>query len=112
MRIQNEDGVISIQINGRWKKAGVLRNNVFCVDRDIIEHFSKKHEGYGFNYELVKDTRFGDTLQINETDHLLSNTYVISRVNLLIHGLVDTAQKLDRQIYLSRKKMIELSKNC
>lgn len=116
MRIQNENGILSIQIGGRWRKVGEIHHRILFVERDSIEHFMRKYNGYGFNFEILSDNRFADYIMLVETVELKpgileKKEYLLDRQDMLTHGLIDQVENYEKQVFLSREKLDKLNQN-
>jgi len=60
MTIQLHKGVLSVNFSGKPRVLGTVENKVLSTNRNRAEHYMRKYDGYGFNFEVVNDVRFFD----------------------------------------------------
>lgn len=103
MRIQHDKGVLSIQVDGgRWRKVGDVANNTLILYRDTMEHYSEKHKGYGFNCEIINDSRTPNNIKIVELiNDIETQSYMLSKKNIIHYGVIDNSESFEKQIFLS-----------
>lgn len=100
MRLQYSNGVLSIEVAGRTRKIGEINNRTLSVWRHRDQHWMCKYNGYGFNEAVMRDNRLFDYVLIQDEDKEGSEYYLVSREDILKHGIIDQAEEFDKQIFV------------
>lgn len=100
MRLLLSDGVLSIEVAGRTRKIGEINNRTLSIWRKRNQHWMQKYNGYGFNEAVMRDNRLFDYVLIQDEDSEGSEYYLVSRENILKHGIVDQVEEFDKQIFV------------
>lgn len=109
MRLVYSNGVLSIEIAGRTRKIGEIKNRVLTIYRNREQHLMRKYSGYGFNEAVMKDGRLFDYVMVEDEDKEGFQYYLVSREDILIHGVVDQAEEFERQLFMSIEKLQKLN---
>src|SRR5690606_4115731 len=90
----------SIEIAGRTRKIGDIKNRTLTVHRHRERHWMRKYNGYGFNEAVMRDNRLFDYVLIQDEGPEGWEYYLVSREDILKHGIVDQAEEFDKQIFV------------
>jgi len=108
MRKKIENDVISIQVNGRWRKIGKIKDDKLIIELDYLEHYSRLNEGYGFYRKLMKDESIPEMIEVRIRYKSTVTTYNLSREDISKNG--KSLLKTPVLIFLSLDKMKSLNK--
>lgn len=101
MRLQYSNGVLSIEMAGRMKEIGKINNRVLSVYLDQRRDWSAEHKAYGFIEAVMRDGRLFDLVEIQEFNGEYTDWFLVSRKDILSHGVVLNHDEYPKRIFIS-----------
>lgn len=103
MIIKTRGDILQMQVLGKWRTMGQLKDRTLKIFRNQEGHLMKKYDAYGISEKLIKSTDLFDNVIIVESEKRGKiNVYYLTKQDIIDHGIVAKEGEFENQIFIKR----------